>query len=84
MFFGKSRAPENLQERRSRPHRHLGYPSNADGFVAMTTTLHYGPMEVRAFASHAVVRSAVSEVKPLTVAVLSTPKISCRAFCARH
>ena len=62
----------------------LGTPLNADGFVAMTTTLHYRPMEVRAFASHAVMGSAVSEVKPLTVAVLSTPKTSCRAFCARH
>ena len=35
-------------------------------------------------ACHAVTSSAVSAVKAESVAALSTPKTSCRAFCARH
>jgi hypothetical protein len=62
----------------------LGTPQMLMALSSMTATLHYELMEVWAFVSHAVMRSAVSEVKPETVAVLSTPKTSCRAFCARH
>jgi hypothetical protein len=47
MVFGQVRTPENRQERRSRPHRHLGYSLMLIALSFMTTTLHYGSLGFR-------------------------------------
>ena len=65
------------------------YPSGTVGtsptlmaLSSMATTFHCGVMVGPSSVHHAVTRSAASELKPDSVAVLSTPKTSCRAFYA--